>query len=1767
MSNTEIEQLIKNAHKKLYEIVELKSPTRIGYSTGSRNLLNVSKKYIYAEYLKNIFYWGEYSEESRNGHGICKSRFEDTTKNEIYDYEYIGHWENNKINKYGVYRITVIDNKTKKIKESLRLEGKFFKNIAPLSTGGGLNIPYTLSKVNASFESQIGGSIVLNKREISDGNINNFILKLGVITYEKDNKTYCFSVNRDKIVELENCIINDEDIKNAIKKARDDGKKAIQSAELSLKTIVNEGEEGLKNLEDGAIKIDERFKSYKEDKDIETDSLLNPHAISWVLSTQYINNNVSPNLGNNLARKMATYRHLLKNAEKMNNVVVYNSIFYISVLLWMDQYLYTAISNFNNDSSHIDRFKMFDESKNKTYSIGSFSKNSPCYFPVFRKLVFPEGNSRFDNKYKSLIQKEVRLSNKYSTTYDPFNLNAKLDNYLENVGKIGSNNFKLIMKKFDKLKTQIYDPFEKVYGRKDNTISMNESIIGRFWSKLVLFDRNGISASPKKNIEITKNLKEMCIIRDELKFKLPFIMQIIYDNNCVVNLKNEIGEYINDFKVNGIKRKDSSYGDNIENLLQKSLTAVSIYDEIIVSKEQLNKKYKKINKSIFDEILDITGNYGCYKKTVAKINLDLRNKSVFKDILLKKINESINLQRSSSVTSYNNHFFTGIKDYKLLCLDKYIQYFKLLIRFIYQDTSYNVILYKNETSDELDLDIYPNLPEFKDSQGNINKPENVYIQIVSLPTPVKDLNQQSLWQFHPMYYTTPVDIERMLFVKRQEKFMNSINIINSLGILKNNFINSKEFVSQEEQKISLRNNIFKILYTLTPGLEKFTSQVNTKEGLLTILARHRTSTDITLPVLENYTPIKFINELKENDDLIKMWKGMSKYNNFFNDDKHMKFLGGKNGIIVGRSMSSANAFLSGTKDSGGMVSKLKEGTKQRLNINKVTENCVYYTVFIPHTELDCGMEMDKRIHYGLNKTEYENFCKSLYKKMDNFVNNVKKKVRLTQYEQLVKSLVKENRKNNDKIEEQYIGVLIKDVPEYLLIPSIGTYYDIELGQLKKEDYSYLSKSNKFTTNEIIQSEYGTIPHSYPHYLRKEMPLIGIKKDSPKEIANISNFSILPPVSTVRMSKEIQLREFIKEDIFIHLFGEDNSFKQNVIPYQISYLMNNIYGRNSKAKDISIGNYFVNISKNTPTLEILNAWNNIYNMFNKNHNEYFAKMSEFNDEYEVRINKSLEDLQFHWKMLFVSNASNRSGSRIIRNAYNIYDASAENINYSCPFMDECEAKLFEKKNKEVEAKSVIDVKALDILSGGSKDEEKYDSVDIFGDLNKQIENLNKIKPEPKSSDYYNNLLKEKLEKKIKEIINNSKSLDEKIENKKLSKNKIIFLYKLFKSIYDLFLIVEMIINEEIIKKEKVNNLSKILKKLLEYFELNENIGLYFQDNINKFSKSTYEKYKNRMNKIYQRTLNYDNKSPTEKVENIENIENIYKELYHFLKYLKNKYSNNDSPYKMFCAPDNLENNKDIFDIMYKMIYNPTKEDEIIYCNLDIEDYAELDYLIYNCKKLGGKDEKKLNLILNNIKKIKIKFKEINREYIQIDKLNKYQKLKLSKLKSIFYEYVNEMRLDSTSSYFIKDYEYKRIENLINKITILFELCFMYQAKDYKLNVNDFEKEKIIDFKYFLLYYYKIKDDKTKINNFRLLLNELVFEILNEDNVYIKLDLTNIFNLLIKFHEDKNKKFIEKEKKNPVEVSSGFYNEFIEGNKNMEAIFKFFDSRTTIKVKVN
>ena len=270
------------------------SPIRVGTSIGSTStinpLINISKRNVYVEYNDDVEYWG--------------------------------HWEDNRINKYGVFRILKVDQEGKE--ENLKMEGKFFRDMKQdggevklLKNGNQNKSPFHMSNVKVEFEKQIGGSNFTPKQD--------FCLKSGIIIYKKDSIIKCFEVNStNQLVELPNCFIKDENLKRAISSAREDAKKAIMSAELSLKTIINEAEEGIKGIEKGTINIDENFKNYTDDTDDRIDTLLNPHAISWILSNEYINNNVDPNLGNNLARKMTAYRSMLKNAEKMNNVLVYN---------------------------------------------------------------------------------------------------------------------------------------------------------------------------------------------------------------------------------------------------------------------------------------------------------------------------------------------------------------------------------------------------------------------------------------------------------------------------------------------------------------------------------------------------------------------------------------------------------------------------------------------------------------------------------------------------------------------------------------------------------------------------------------------------------------------------------------------------------------------------------------------------------------------------------------------------------------------------------------------------------------------------------------------------------------------------------------------------------------------------------------------------------------------------------------------------------------------------------------------------------------------------------------------------------------------------------------------------------------------------------------------------------------------------------------------------------------------------------------------------
>ena len=46
------------------------------------------------------------------------------------------------------------------------------------------------------------------------------------------------------------------------------------------------------------------------------------------------------------------------------------------------------------------------------------------------------------------------------------------------------------------------------------------------------------------------------------------------------------------------------------------------------------------------------------------------------------------------------------------------------------------------------------------------------------------------------------------------------------------------------------------------------------------------------------------------------------------------------------------------------------------------------------------------------------------------------------------------------------------------------------------------------------------------------------------------------------------------------------------------------------------------------------------------------LGDINEQNEININKSMDDLQFHWRMLFQYSPYNKSGSNTIRNAYAI-----------------------------------------------------------------------------------------------------------------------------------------------------------------------------------------------------------------------------------------------------------------------------------------------------------------------------------------------------------------------------------------------------------------------------------------------------------------------------------------------------------------------------------
>ena len=446
-------------------------------------------------------------------------------------------------------------------------------------------------------------------------------------------KGYIFTVNGNNSNKIDKCIVQDEKIKEAIEKAREDAKKAIMSAELSLKTIFNEGDVANLNLDRGAIKIDERFKDYRDEEDRNIDSLLNPHAISWILSTEYINNNVDPNLGNNLARRMSTFRNMLKNVERVNNVIVYNSIFYITSLLWMDQFLYNIIYNMFNDKK-LNITRIPHSEINQNYVIRTLIDNAQRGLPIFKKIIFPDGDNKFTRKYEILKEKEVILRTTLdSNENDIFNNNLRLNDYLENVRKLGTNNYKDLLKKF--IKRKIVNPYEKIYQLTDTTKGLAAEFYEIYKSYNTLINSGD---TPSNNKLIFDNIYNLNKIREKIKFNIPYAIQYIYDKSCIVNIKENLqvllkheNRFIRNITreytgENSVRLELTFNNDkNIEYLIKNSLSAIMINETILVGKNE-NDNYLSIKNDIFEKIINSTGNYGCHRKIIKKINLNLQNK-------------------------------------------------------------------------------------------------------------------------------------------------------------------------------------------------------------------------------------------------------------------------------------------------------------------------------------------------------------------------------------------------------------------------------------------------------------------------------------------------------------------------------------------------------------------------------------------------------------------------------------------------------------------------------------------------------------------------------------------------------------------------------------------------------------------------------------------------------------------------------------------------------------------------------------------------------------------------------------------------------------------------------------------------------------------------------------------------------------------------------------------------------------------------------------
>ena len=107
-----------------------------------------------------------------------------------------------------------------------------------------------------------------------------------------------------------------------------------------------------------------------------------------------------------------------------------------------------------------------------------------------------------------------------------------------------------------------------------------------------------------------------------------------------------------------------------------------------------------------------------------------------------------------------------------------------------------------------------------------------------------------------------------------------------------------------------------------------------------------------------------------------------------------------------------------------------------------------------------------------------------------------------------------------------------------------------------------------------------------------MPIIGIGKKSPKDIGNIQGFTMLPPLSAVRYSCDLENINELKK-MYIHIprikYKKPNKEMNINQSFMVENVVNQNYSFDNNDNLFTMENY-------EPTIKILGTWNKIFNLF-------------------------------------------------------------------------------------------------------------------------------------------------------------------------------------------------------------------------------------------------------------------------------------------------------------------------------------------------------------------------------------------------------------------------------------------------------------------------------------------------------------------------------------------------------------------------------------------